>query len=185
MRLIIVDNVIRGYTVDQDFMGNSEVSLIDVPEGFNVEELSDFDLVDGAVVLNAARALVRSKGKRLAQLGADYEAAITSLRADYPASETLTWNLQLTEARAYQAWLDGGKEGAAPAIPFLSALSAGRDAAGVGDGLEDLVSRVIANDALYTPAVAKLTALRHAADLEVQTAPNTEALAAVTWSFLP
>lgn len=107
--------------------------------------------------------------------------------ADYPEAETKTWTLQVTEARSYQAWLDAGSVGEAPATPFLTELNEGRVAAGVGEGLEDLVSRVLANDAVYSPAVAGFTAYRHGIEKQLRTAEalgDDAAFNAISWIFV-
>jgi len=129
---------------------------------------------------------------RLANLNQDYEGAMAALRASYPESETKTWTIQREEAYAYSRWKQqveaNGAEAAGPApeTPFITALSAGRDAAGTGAGFDDLVSRIIANDKLYTPAVAKVTSIRHGAEARLLAAFAEKSLAsleAVTWTF--
>lgn len=123
---------------------------------------------------------------QLGRLNADYDQAVTVLNSDYPAAETHTWTLQVTEARAYQAWIDGGRVGDAPATPFLAELNEGRVAANVGDGFEDLVSRVLANDAVYSPALAAFTAYRHGIEKQLRTAAelgDDAAFNAISWTF--
>lgn len=123
---------------------------------------------------------------QLGRLNADYDQAVAVLNVDYPAAETHTWTLQVTEARAYQAWIDGGRVGDAPEVPFLVELNEGRVAAGVGDGLEDLVSRILANDAVYSPALAGFTAYRHGIEKQLRTAEamgDDVAFNAISWTF--
>lgn len=124
---------------------------------------------------------------QLGRLNADYDQAVAVLNADYPAAETHTWTLQVTEARAYQAWIDGGRVGDAPATPFLVELNEGRVAANVGDGFEDLVSRVLANDAVYSPALTGFTAYRHGIKKQLRTAAelgDDVAFNAISWTFV-
>lgn len=185
MKLLMMDDRIVGVTADTDIPASGNVQTLEVPAGYRPDLAQFYEMSKGKAVLNSDKASMSIRAARLAALNEEYTGAMAALRASYPEPETLTWSLQLTEAKAFKAWADGGRQGDKPETPFLSALSAGRDAAGVGDGFEDLVARVLKNDAIYTPAVAKLTALRHAAEIEIQTAPNLEALAAVTWSFLP
>lgn len=123
---------------------------------------------------------------QLGRLNADYDQAVAVLNSDYPAAETHTWTLQVTEARAYQAWIDGGRVGDAPATPFLVELNEGRVTANVGDGLEDLVSRILANDAVYSPALAGFTAYRHGIEKQLRTAAelgDDVAFNAISWTF--
>lgn len=123
---------------------------------------------------------------QLGRLNADYDQAVAVLNVDYPAAETHTWTLQVTEARAYQAWIDGGRVGDAPEVPFLVELNEGRVAANVGDGFEDLISRILANDAVYSPALAGFTAYRHGIEKQLRTAEamgDDVAFNAISWTF--
>jgi len=116
---------------------------------------------------------------QLGRLNADYDQAVAVLNSDYPAAETHTWTLQVTEAREYQAWIDGGRVGDAE-------LNEGRIAANVGEGFEDLVSRVLANDAVYSPALAAFTAYRHGIEKQLRTAEvvgDDAAFNAISWTF--
>jgi hypothetical protein len=124
---------------------------------------------------------------QIARLNADYDAAASILSADYPEAETKTWTLQVTEARSYQAWLDAGSVGEAPATPFLTELNEGRVAAGVGEGFEDLVARILHKDSIYSPAMAAFTSYRHGIEKRLHDAVsvNDEAgFNAITWSFV-
>ena len=65
-------------------------------------------------------------------------------------------------------------------------LNEGRVAAGVGGGLEDLVSRILANDAVYSPALAGFTAYRHGIEKQLRTAEamgDDVAFNAISWTF--
>lgn len=122
--------------------------------------------------------------QRMKDLNLDYEHAVASLRDTYPMSEATTWPVQLAEAKLYRAWEDGGSVGDPPLTPFLTDLTSARSALGVGDGLADLVMRIFNNDAIYSPAIALLTAKRHAAEKAMTVAKyynDLEALEAVTW----
>ena len=66
-------------------------------------------------------------------------------------------------------------------------LNEGRVAANVGDGLEDLVSRILANDAVYSPALAGFTAYRHGIEKQLRTAEamgDDVAFNAISWTFV-
>lgn len=123
---------------------------------------------------------------RLNRLNEDYDQAVNVLNSAYPNSETHTWTLQVTEARDYQKWINEGSQGTAPETPFLTKLNAGRTAKGVGEGMEDLVARVLANDSIYSPILADFTSTRHGAEKELTEAAavqNDELFEAVTWNF--
>lgn len=120
------------------------------------------------------------------KLNGDYEAAVAVLRGNYPSAEITTWPVQIAEAKLYDEWRTAGSTGTAPATPFLTDLSDARTAKGVGDGLIDLIDRVLANDAIYSPAISYLTAVRHAAEKDLLMAQSIGTIAdvkAVTWDF--
>lgn len=124
--------------------------------------------------------------KRLESLNSDYEHAFNLLRDTYPFSETTTWPIQSNEATAYAAWRTAGRIGSPPETPLLTDLTVARDAVGVGAGLEDLVDRVLNNTGIYIPAVAVLTAKRHAAEQSLTIAKMQNDLAllkSITWEF--
>lgn len=133
-----------------------------------------------------ARPITERLNIRLNRLNHDYDEGVAVLNRGYPRYETQTWTLQVTEAREYQKWIDGGRQGDAPEVPFLTLLDDGRTAQGVGDGLEDLVMRVLINDSDYSPALATFTALRHSTEKQLITAAEAEddvAFEAVSWNF--
>lgn len=120
------------------------------------------------------------------RLNGEYEAAVTKLRGNYPAGEITTWPVQIAEAKAYDDWRKAGSNGTAPLTPFLTDLNNARTAKGVGEGLVDLIDRVLANDSIYSPAISYLTAVRHAAEKDLLMAKEIgtrEDVLAVTWSF--
>lgn len=126
------------------------------------------------------------------QLNVAYCLAVTELRDTYPRDETNTWVVQLEEARRYRKWEDDvtalGAEAAGPepTVQFLTDLSNNRDLLGVGTGLSDLVSRILYNNTLYSPAMGFLTARRHYAEQQMYIAFNTGGapeIEAVTWDF--
>jgi len=128
---------------------------------------------------------------RFNQLNSDYDTVVQYLKASYPMAETITWTTQLSEAKIVLAWLaedplrvvaDFPREEA----PFLYDLSASRTVEGITGGLEHLANRVMENNALFSPALAAMTARRHAAEKNLQNAleaVDRTALNAVTWSF--
>jgi len=134
-----------------------------------------------------ARPLAERLVIRLGRLNADYDSAVTILNKDYPTAETHTWTLQVTEAREYQAWIDGGRVGDEPNVPFIKELNDKRTLAGVGDGFEDLVTRILANDSVYSPALAGFTAYRHGIEKQLRVAEamgDDASFNAITWTFV-
>ncbi|MCP1363820.1 hypothetical protein BIS06_01020, partial [Halomonas sp. BBD48] len=74
-----------------------------------------------------AEQLAQARQDALTQLNADYEAAMRPLIKTYPELERESWDQQKSEASAYQAWLDDGSQGTAPATPVLDRILAGRN----------------------------------------------------------
>lgn len=120
-------------------------------------------------------------------LNANYETAAAQLRGTYPFTETSTWPQQIDQAKAYDAWRKAGRDSATrPDVEFIEDLSNQRTAVGVGEGLDDLVDRILANNAMYSPAISELTATRHAAEQALTIAfmqKDLAALKAVKWDF--
>lgn len=129
--------------------------------------------------------------ERLSILNGDYESAVAYLKSTYPPSEVDTWTIQITEARAIYKWLEENPtltidDMPDTVAPFLISLSASRIALGYPNGLEHLIQRVIENNALFTPALSQVTALRHATERQMLLAVGGEdlvALNSVTWTF--
>lgn len=116
----------------------------------------------------------------------DYEVAAKRLRGNYPQTETSTWIEQLSLAEAYDAWRQNGRVGDPPKMKFVGDLNTSRTNYKVGDGIEDLVDRILANNTVYSPAVAELTGRRHAGEQALRIAQyqqSIEGLKAVTWDF--
>ncbi|MNZ54932.1 hypothetical protein D3C78_728450 [compost metagenome] len=129
--------------------------------------------------------------KRLDLLNNDYERAVEYLKSTYPRSETITWTLQLAEARKIFRWLNENPtltidDLPADVAPFLSSLSARRDLEGVPGGLLHLAERVITNDGIFTPALADVTGIRHGIERNMYLAVDADNIAqleAITWVF--
>lgn len=98
----------------------------------------------------------------LSTLNGTYETVCTSIRGTYPETETGTWPVQLVEALEYKRWVkEGSVEEDRPIFILLDPLAKERDDRDVGDGLADLVDRIINNAMFYNTAIAKATAIRH------------------------
>lgn len=129
--------------------------------------------------------------KCLAKLNNDYELAIRYIKSTYPLSEAISWSIQVNEAKAVVQWQADNptltiNDIPVDLAPFLYSLSADRMALGYPNDMAHLASRVITNDALFTPAFTKVTAIRHVTERAMLTAVELEdvvALKAVTWSF--
>lgn len=168
----LIAELSAGKVLDADAEGNP--IAVEAPQAPSYEEIF------------LSKPIAERLAIQLGRLNADYDQAVAVLNSDYPAAETHTWTLQVTEAREYQAWIDGGRVGDAPATPFLAELNEGRVAANVGEGFEDLVSRVLANDAVYSPALAAFTAYRHGIEKQLRTAEvvgDDAAFNAISWTF--
>lgn len=125
--------------------------------------------------------------RRMNDLGSEYEVAFSAIRSTYPAAESTTWDRQATEAELYHAWVEGGRVGTAPPTPFIDDLNTYRTKYGVGSGKDDLVERILNNSAAFRPAIANITAARHAAEKALNAAfiaQDMTALKAVGWNLL-
>ena len=70
--------------------------------------------------------------------------------------------MQLVEALEYKRWVkEGSVEEDRPIFILLDPLTKERDDRDVGDGLADLVDRIINNAMFYNTAIAKATVIRH------------------------
>lgn len=127
--------------------------------------------------------LAQAKASALAALNADYEAAANPLIRDYPATERLSWAQQLSEAEAYQAWVDAGEQGDAPATPTLSAILSGRNGSDGTETLADLAAAVINRAAAFIQW-QQYTGLRQRGEWAIQAAETPDEARAVTWQTL-
>jgi len=128
---------------------------------------------------------------RVEYLNFQYEYAVYCIKSSYPLAETITWPVQIEDARVILAWLaeDPSRDISTfprELAPFLYNLAMDRQARGLESDLLDLANRVIDNDSRFSPAMARLTAIRHVAEKELIAAHalnDREALEQVTWSF--
>ncbi|OLO05295.1 hypothetical protein [Salinicola socius] len=127
--------------------------------------------------------LEQAKTKALESLNADYEAGAKPLLREYPAIERLSWTQQQNEATAYQAWLDAGSEGDAPATPALSAILKGRNGSDGAETLTELVAAVLRNAESFIQW-QEYTGLRQRGEWMIQGAETDEEAQAVTWESL-
>lgn len=103
--------------------------------------------------------------EKLNELNVKYEEICDYIRGTYPNTETGTWPVQLAESMEYRRWVSNGSVPEdRPILILMDPLANERDLRGVGDGLADLVDRVINNAMFYNTAIAKATAIRHASE---------------------
>lgn len=120
--------------------------------------------------------IAQQKASQLYLLNYQFSQAMQALQTGWPIYEILTWDKQSTEANA---WLKAPADDK-PETPFLSSLVDKCVALGADDTLEDLISRVHANDARYTEAVTSIIAVRHVAEDQINTSDVPQE---VTWQF--
>jgi hypothetical protein len=128
---------------------------------------------------------------RVQKLNEDYDFAVDYIKSGYPLAETITWPVQVVDARMVKSWLAEDQSRVVADFPrelapFLYDLAMSRIAKGLESDLLDLTNRVLHNDSQFSPAMALFTAERHAAEkrlVAAYTANDRAALEAVTWSF--
>lgn len=127
----------------------------------------------------------------LAVMNNDYEIMVAYLKQTYPLSEVITWSIQRDESVKLMAWLAEDtsrtvEDFPRALAPFIYDLAAQRTVEGISGGIFSLAERVLTNDAIFSPALATITARRHGAEkqmLAAVAADDRVALKAVTWSF--
>jgi hypothetical protein len=167
----IIADLENGYSLSNLANGKP----VTIPPSTPVEKMGLFDLL-----------LLRT-----GELNLDYENIIQDLKSTYPLSEAITWTVQLQEAKAIDEWLEANPGSSIEDIPrdvcpFLYDLSNARDGVGVPGGLGHLKQRVLENDALFAPAMAHLTAQRHALERQLYDMFNNSdrtGLETMTWNF--
>ncbi|RKQ97166.1 hypothetical protein C7446_2586 [Kushneria sinocarnis] len=117
----------------------------------------------------AEEKLEKTKQGKLAEINRAAEAAVQSIRQQYPQFEIDTWTEQKAEAEAYQT------DNSSP-TPLLSGIAEGR-----GISLDELVQKVMAKVKLYRSAVAPVTGKRQRLEDEILAADTVEAVNAVEW----
>lgn len=124
---------------------------------------------DGTIVFTPPKSepLETVKARKLDEINAAYQQAITALTPTYPDDERLTFDKQEAEARA---WLT---DNTAP-TPFVDALAAGRQM-----DKAELVSRIIAKADAFALASGSLTGQRQRYEDLLDVAETPEAVAAI------
>ncbi|WP_277810693.1 hypothetical protein [Chromohalobacter canadensis] len=130
-----------------------------------------------------AERLEQAKAEALRDLNAAYTATVQPLVRSYPETEQQTWLAQEDEAQAYQAWIDGGRTGDAPATPKLDRILAGRNGADGTETIEELVGKVLRNAEAFAQAL-DLMGVRHRSERLINAAETVDDVRAVTWESL-
>ncbi len=123
---------------------------------------------------------------QLTSLNRDYELCCDSIRGDYPVTETSTWPYQFSEAVVYKAWLQSDQTTEPPKLFFIEQLSEDREVLGVGEGLEDLVDRIINNATMYNKVMARITSYRHSLEKKLKEGLHKNDIAILSslhWDF--
>lgn len=113
---------------------------------------------------------------KMAEINSAYQADMDQILDKYPNAETLTFDKQDREARDWQAWVDGGSQGDAPATPLISNLAEGRQMP-----KEELVSRIIAKSDAWLQMSGHATGKRQYLEDRVMAAMTPEELEAINW----
>ena len=116
------------------------------------------------------------RAMKMAEINSAYQADMDQILNKYPNAETLTFDKQDREARAWQAWADGGSQGDAPATPLISNLAEGRQIP-----KEELVSRIIAKSDAWLQMSGHATGKRQYLEDRVMAATTPEELEAINW----
>lgn len=127
--------------------------------------------------------LAEAQSRALDRLNEDYEEQARPLTRTYPDAERLSWGQQNEEAVAYQAWLDDGSPGEAPATPALDAILEGRNGADGSETLSDLVEAVLIRAETFV-AWQSMTGKRQRGERLILAAKAPEEAEAVTWATL-
>lgn len=115
----------------------------------------------------------------LQQINQHYQVKAEVQIGQYPDFEIQTWLDQEREALEYQAWVNAGSEGLAPATPTLTGIVTAR-----GIELPVLVTRVIANAAAWRQIAPTLAGQRQAWADQVMEAATVEEVGAIITAML-
>lgn len=116
-----------------------------------------------------AEALERAKSAAMQRINVGYEAEMGAILNSYPQAETLTWDKQELEARAWQA--DN-----TVATPYIDALAAGRSM-----DKAELVVRIIAKADAWVSLSGAATGKRQALEDSVAKAATIKEANAIQW----
>jgi len=137
-------------------------------ENIDVSEMTDEEKAEVDNIENAKReaAFNAAKETRINSLNRIFQ-EVSDRIAKYPANEIASWNIQLAEAKAYQA------DNTAP-TPMIDLIASHRDDLGstVEEKRQNLVNRILNHDVQWTTIIGNLIGLRHKKELEIQNATS-------------
>lgn len=113
----------------------------------------------------------------MARINAGYVKAMGVILAEYPDAETLSFDKQEAQARAWAEWQENG--GTEPATPYLDAMLAERPI-----GKAELVARIVTKADQFTAAHGQATGRRQKLEDDVkaaQLAGDRTTLETITW----
>lgn len=123
-------------------------------------------------VNRVSRTLDEARAQALGRINRGYQVAMSGILASYPTEETLTFDKQESEARAWAASTPENR----PETPYLDALLTTRPL-----DKEELVSRVIAKADAFIATSGAMTGKRQAYEDAIEQATTLEALDAIVW----
>lgn len=116
----------------------------------------------------------------MSRINTGYSATIAQILVDYPDAETLSFDKQEAQARAWDEWQAAGAvPDDEPPTPYLDAMLAERPI-----GKSELVGRIIAKAEAFTIAHGQATGRRQRLEDQVKAALDAEdraAFEAITW----
>lgn len=113
--------------------------------------------------------LAEAQAAKLRQVNRAYETEMAAILTDYPQAETLTWDKQEREARAWQA------DNTAP-TPYIDAIAASR-----GMDKAELVSRIITKADAWVTLSGNATGKRQRLEDAIAAATDVASVEAITW----
>lgn len=123
---------------------------------------------------NPAPSLGDARKAKHAEINAAYSAEMSAILSKYPDAETLTWDKQESEARAYAEWQDSG--GTEPSTPIIAAIAQGRQMS-----KDELVTRIIEKADAWIEASGIATGKRQALEDRINNAEAVDELNAIQW----
>lgn len=118
---------------------------------------------------DAGEVLEEQRTAAMERVNNGYQAELSAVLSTYPESETLTWDKQDQEARAWAA-------DSSAATPHLDAIAAGR-----GMGKAELVSRILAKSDAWIQASGSATGKRQALEDQVGAATSLDEVSNIHW----
>jgi len=116
-----------------------------------------------------AEVLEEQRAAAMMRVNSGYEAEMNEILRQYPQAETLTWDKQEREARAWSA-------DDTALTPYVDAIAEGRDM-----DKAELVTRIVAKADAWIQASGLATGKRQALEDQISAADSVESLNAIAW----